>query len=146
MDHVNLLWQHDNGIACNPCWWHWEAGGRGREVEGRHFHAFQFQRGCCLKRKKRKYMTAFKVLLSWKWVAFAEVVYQNCYTDYKQSRNVHYLPFHQFGTEAAGGKGLLLWLLPFHMPFWPFKSLCGLTWKACPALTQTPGNTMERYN
>lgn len=57
---------------------------------------------------KRKYVTASKMLLSWKLVESAEVVYQNFYTDYKQSRNVHYLPFQQFGTEAAGGKGLFL--------------------------------------
>lgn len=31
MNHVNLLWQHDNGITSNPCWWLGEAGGEGGE-------------------------------------------------------------------------------------------------------------------
>lgn len=78
-------------------WWGREGGGR------KAFSRISVSEG--VSPFKRKYVTAFKMLLSWKLDAFAEVVYQNFYTNYKQSRNVHYLPFHQFETEAAGGKG-----------------------------------------
>jgi len=64
VNHVNLLWQHDHGIIFIPWQWLGGAGGKGGRNGRKALPQISISEG--LLSFKRKFVMAFKMLLSWK--------------------------------------------------------------------------------